>query len=249
MASKRQDTTALATIEREANTAMAVADAAVRGDARGTEGIDQDDIRVPFLAIAQKTSKALDRTEGGYIQGLEFGQLYNSETREIYGDGPVEFIPLAMRKRAHLVDPDTGRNGEQIDWNDPRATWDDARARGLEKPEGRRIYDWVVLLVPTMEQVIVSFASKSLAAGKSLNNFVVLRKPAFAGKYALGVTIDKNDAGTFGKFTVKPAGKPTADEFAFAQEAYEAIAGRQIATTDEPAEVESALDGEVTGEM
>lgn len=239
-----EETTALAT--REANTAMAVADKAVAGDTRGTENIDSDDVRLPFLAIAQKTSKAIDRTDGAYIQGLEFLQLYNSETRENYGDGPVEFLPIAMRKRAHLVD-ENGRNGELIEWDDPRATWEGAKAAGREKPEGRRIYDWVVLLVPSMEMVVVSFAGKSFGAGKSLNGFVKIRKPSFAGKYLLSVAPDENDAGKFGKFTVRPAGKPTDDQFDYAAAAYDSIQGKTIVTDAEPVDTEDATFE--TGEM
>lgn len=234
MATKKTDTTtALAT--REANTAMAVADQAQRGDTRGTEGIDGDDVRLPFLAIAQKTSGAIDDTSDERIEGLKFGQMYNSETREVYGDGPIEFIPLAMRKRAHLTLPN-GKNGEQIDWHDPRCTWEDAQARGLQKPEAKRIYDWVVLIVPTMEMAVISFYGKSFGTGKSLNSFVRVRRPSFAGKYALSVGIGENESGKFGKFTVKPAGKPTPEEFEYAEQAFTSIQGATIVTTSEPVE-------------
>lgn len=233
MAKKQTEDTALAT--RSANTAMAVADRAVAGDTRGTENIDNEDIRLPFLAIAQKTSKAIDPTEGAYIEGLKFGEMYNSETREVYGAGPIEFIPLILQKRAHLLN-ENGTNGERVEWDDPRVTWDGARASGLEKPEGRQIYDWIVLLVPSMEMVVISFYGKSFGAGKSLNGFVRIRKPSFAGKYALSVAIGKNDHGSFGQFKVAPAGKPTDDQFDYASSAYDMIAGKTIVTDQAPAE-------------
>lgn len=230
MTKPKQTETALAT--RSANTAMAVADQAVAGDARGTENIDSEDVRLPFLAIAQKTTKAIDKTEAAYIPGLEFLQLYNSETQENYGDGPVQFIPIAMRKRAVLVDPVTKLNGAEIPWDDPRTSWDEAHAKGLDKPEAKRIFDWVVLLVPTMEMVVVSFQGKGFGAGKSLNGFVKIRKPSFAGVYTLAVARDQNDSGAFGKFKVAPAGKPTADQYAFAEAAFESIRGATIVTCD-----------------
>lgn len=224
--------TALAT--RSANTAMAVADGAVAGDSRGTENIDNEDVRLPFLSIAQKTSKALDRSEGDYIKDLEFGQMYNSETREIYGEGPVEFIPLAMRKRAHLL-LESGLNGEEISFDDPRGDYNP----NIDKPIARRIYDWVVLLVPSMEMAVVSFYGKSFGAGKSLNGFTKIRKPSFAGKYKLSTSIGKNEKGSFGKFKVQPAGKPTDDEFQFAEQAYNVVAQANIVTDAAPAESES----------
>jgi hypothetical protein len=243
MAKTKTEETALAPVETR-QTAMAVADAVRPGDTRGVENIDNDDVRLPFLAIAQKTSKAIDKTEGGYVPGLEFGNMYNSETREVYGDGPLTFIPLFMRKRAHLVDKD-GRNAAQIAWDDPRTSWDDAQARGLEKPEARRIYDWVVLVGESLETVVLSFYGKSFGAGKSLNGFVKVRKPSFAGKYALSTDIGKNDSGSFGYFIVKPAGKPTADEFDYAEAAYDNYIGKAIAAEPtEPVVVETVATDE-----
>lgn len=239
MAKKQTEETALAT--RSANTAMAVADQAVAGDTRGTENIEQSDIRLPFLSIAQKTSKAIDRTEGAYIPGLEFGQMYNSETREIYGEGPVEFIPVALRKRAHLLN-ENGTNGEQVAWDDPRVTWDGARAKHLEKPEGRQIYDWIVLLVPSLEMVVLSFYGKSFGTGKSLNGFVQIRKPSFAGKYALRTVIGKNDQGAYGQFKVAPAGKPTDDQYAYAEGAFTLVSQATIVTAADPVEPDDATN-------
>ena len=236
MAPKKE--TAVATtenaLETQRSNAMAVSDLAKAGDTRGTENITQEDKRLPFLAIAQKTSKALDRTEGDYIPDLEFGQMYNSETREVYGEGPLVFIPIVSRKRAHLL-TESGLNGEEIAFDDPRTVYDESR----EKPLARKIYDWVVILVPTFEMVIVSFYGKSFGAGKSLNGFVDIRKPSFAGRYTLTTSIGKNEKGSFGKFRVAPAGKPTNDEYLFAEQAFEAMKNANIVAAKEPTENES----------
>jgi hypothetical protein len=227
MAKTKTEETALAPIEAK-QAAMAVFEGVSADDTRGTENIGTDDVRVPFLAVAQKNSKAVDKTEAAYIPGLELGQMYNSESREIYGDGPVEFLPLVMKRRAHLIIGNTGKNGEEIDWNDPRLDYDPNR----DKPIARRIYDWGVMLLPSMERVIVSFYGKGFNAGQTLNRLVKLRKPAFAGKYTLSTTVEKNDAGVFGRFIVAPAGKPTADEFAIAELMYESMQTQNIVSDD-----------------
>jgi hypothetical protein len=227
---------------------MATADGYASTDTRGKEGITGDDLRLPFLAIAQKTSKALDPSEGTYLEGLKFLDLYNTETREIYGSTPLYFLPLLHRKRAHLRSADNKLEREPRDWNDPRVTWQGARELGLTKPEGVRIYDWVVLLLPSFEMVVISFMSKSFGAGQSLATFVKTRPgPAFAGRYQIRAILDKNELGNFGKFLVIPAGKPDAREAEFAATAYDSIKGRTFIVeeqevADDPPATERAID-------
>lgn len=203
----------------------------------GKEGITSEDLRLPFLAIAQKTSKAVDDTDDAYIDGLKFGMMYNTETKDIYGQGPIEFLPLRHRKRAYLPD-ENGRMGEQIEWGDPRCAWptEEEKAAGKDKPEGVRVYDWVVLLLLESgpQLAVVSFKSKSFAAGQSLTTFVsMIRGAAYTGKFKISVQLDENEAGKFGKFAVAPAGKPTTEEATFAKEIYESVKDRKLAVADE----------------
>ena len=232
-------------VARRNTSALAIADNAKAGDTRGTENIDSSDVRLAFIAIAQKTSKAIDPTETGkFIEGLKFLDMYNSETREIYGQGPIKFLPIVLRKRAALL-KENGTLGEAVDWNDPRVTWEGAKDAGHDKPEGQQIYDWAVLLLPSYELVVISFRSKSFSAGKSLNGFVKMRKPSFAGQYELLVEADKNDKGSFGKFAVRPAGKPTNDQFDYASDVYNTIANSNITIAGEGAdEPGDAVEGE-----
>lgn len=214
---------------REQTGVMATTEGYDQTDTRGKEGITSEDLRLPFLAIAQKTSKAIDPTEGTFIDGLKFMELYNTETRVNYGAGPIKFLPLMHRKRAHL----RGENGllqrEPLAWDDPRVTWDGARAAGQEKPEGLRIYDWVVLLLPNFDLVVISFMSKGFPAGQSLTTFVQMRQgPAFSGQYELLVGPDQNESGKFGKFLVRPAGKAEPQDAEFAAAVYETVKGKTL---------------------
>lgn len=256
-----EETTALAT-RGETGLAGSVASqtfAAMEGfDADchdGKEGITGEDLRIPFLTIAQKTSAAVDETDDAYIAGLKFGMMYNSETKDVYGAGPLSFVPLRHRKRAYLPD-ETGKMGEQIEWSDPRCAWptkeqeEDRKAAGdknYDKPEGVRVYDWIVLLLlPDGPQLaIISFKSMSFSAGQSLTTFVsMIKGPAYTGKFAIAAQLDEKPAGKFGKFVVKPAGKPTLEEAQFAQSIYASIKDRNIA--DEPEEPGSN-DGPAVG--
>lgn len=229
------------------------------GDEQGMENVTSQDVKLAFLAIAQKTSKAVDPSEGKYIDGLKFGEMYNSESREIYGTGPIEFLPVMMGKRAHLK-KENGTLGERVDWDDPRVTWEGAREAKRDKPEGVRIYDWACVLVPTLERVVLSFQSTSFGAGQSLNTILdkhrTLARVAGKGfrpfqlKLAVSTFIDKNDFGSFGKFTIELTGGPTPEQFKFASGWFESIKGKTIVVADaaeeEHAQPSNVVDGEVT---
>ena len=47
--------------------------------------VQQEDIRVPSIVIAQPAGSALKEEDPGYIDGLKAGQFYNGQDRSIYG--------------------------------------------------------------------------------------------------------------------------------------------------------------------
>ena len=47
---------------------------------------DSSELQFPNLIIAQTNSKALIRGHEAFIEGLKAGDMYNSLTREVYGD-------------------------------------------------------------------------------------------------------------------------------------------------------------------
>jgi hypothetical protein len=244
---------ALAT--KETNTAVAVKTTAQEtfaplegfeaNDSRGKEGIETSDLRLPFLALAQKTTKAIDETDDAYIDGLKFGDLYNSETREIYGKTPLAFLSLKMRKRAYLPD-ENGRMGEAVDWNDPRCNWptkeqieqrvkSNWNPKTVDKPEAVRVYDFVVLLLlqDGPQIAVISFKSKSFAAGQSLATFISMVKgPSFTAKFTISPAMAENESGKFAKFAVQTAGKPTLEQAQFAAAMYESIKDAKLAEVD-----------------
>ncbi len=65
----------------------------------GTENLPPDARTFPFLKIAQeKTAQAIKPTSTApnpsYIAGLEFGNLFNSNSNRNYGSGPLRVIPV-----------------------------------------------------------------------------------------------------------------------------------------------------------
>lgn len=208
-----------------------------KNDVSGKEGITAADWKPAFLCIAQLTSAVKDETGDAYIKGIVLGDIYNSETKEVYGKGPVEFQLLRHRKRAYLPD-ENGRMGEEIAWDDPRCEWPteeekrDWKGKGKPHPEGVRVYDWVVLLM-TGELAVISFKSKSFGAGQTLTKWAgMVQGPVFTAKFALKSVLKENEAGKFGVFTVETAGKPTKEQAEFAAKIYDQIKDRVIPTEE-----------------
>src|SRR5579859_2890940 len=216
------------------------------GDVEGTDNIGGSDLKLAFLAIAQKTSKAIDPTEEGkYIDGLAFGELYNSSTKEIYGRGPVEFIPVRMQKRARLKNAD-GTLGEAVDWNDPRVIppWEPgSRVKSVDDLQGVRIYDWAAVLVPSGERIVISFQSTNFGAGKEVNTLVDKHKQLaklagkgfrpFQLKLATSIYIEKDGQNSWGKFKIELAGGPTKEQYDFCAAWYETIKDKEFQVLDE----------------
>lgn len=237
------------------NTAIAETFAPMEGysadDMSGKEGITAADWKPAFLALAQLTSKAKDETGDAYIPGIQLGDIYNTETKQVFGKGPVEVQLLRHRKRAYLPD-ENGRMGEEIAWDDPRCEWPTEeekknwKGKGKPHPEGVRVYDWVVLILNGAypELAIVSFKSKSFGAGQTLAKWAgSIQGPAFIAKFKITSQLQQNDAGKFGVFAVETAGKPSVEQAAYAKKIYEQIKDKAI-PTDEQGAADDAPDGD-----
>jgi hypothetical protein len=230
------------------------------GDEAGMDNLVGSDFKVAFLAIAQKTSKALDATEEGkYIENLKFLDMYNSNTKEIYGTGPIQFIPVKMQRDARLKKED-GTLGERVDWNDPRVIppWEPgSKVKSVDELEGVRIYNWAAVLVPSAEKIMLSFASTNFSVAKDLHG--ILDKPrqlarlankgfrSFQVMLTLTTFKEKDGQNVWGKFKVTLAGGVTKDQYDFCAAWYEVIKDREVevieAEHQEAEATERAVDG------
>lgn len=248
----KQAETALA-VRSKGSEALAVADGYDKRDNRGKEGIGSGDVTLPFIALVQKTSKQIDPSEGKYIEGAKFLDLFNSITNENYGPGPIAFIPLVLHKHAiEFNDFDSG--GGIKDRNVP---WDDERCQfnGEEKPSATRFYDWAVLLLREngeQELVVLSFKSTNIGVAKTFQQLIQMRQgPAFAQRYEVKSALGKNNFGTFAKFSITSAGKPTTEQANLAEEFHESLKGANIvvdhvAESDPDSPADSTVTGTVT---
>jgi hypothetical protein len=200
-----------------------------QGERTGTEHLREQDIQMPRLALAQLTSPEIDPEDPKFIEGLVFGDLFNSLTRENYKTGPMKFcIVRADRPRYIEFTPD----GKQVvDMNvpegDPRTLFGPAG----EKPVATKFFDFVIMLLPSRELIALSFKSTGLKVAKQLNGLITFRGniKLFAGIYTIVSMLTKNTKGRFAIYKVANAGvHQDENTYNFAKAAFEAFRHKEV---------------------
>jgi len=66
----------------------------------GFENVEQTDLGIPFLSIAQSLSPEIDEESAKFIDGCKPGMIFNSLTRLVLGGRgePVVFVPCSFNK-------------------------------------------------------------------------------------------------------------------------------------------------------
>ena len=181
--------------------------------------ITMDDLKVPFIALAQTDSKILDEDEEVYAPGGASGMLFNGATRE-YSDGLT--LCLAVR-RTRFVEwlPDRGGFVDEHLVSSPIVAEARANAvkkyelrteKGNELVETRSIY--AIILDGKLNPVgycIVPFSGSKMGPWRdywtAIDTARVSKKaPLFAHLVSITSKKDKNKAGDkFMNFVMRPA--------------------------------------------
>jgi hypothetical protein len=220
-------------------------------DRAGTEGIGPDDVRLPRLAIAQGLSPQVTPGDGQFIEGLTLFDMFNDLTSEVYGKGPLTFVPVRRDVRRIEFTPRSEGGGlvdPNVPANDPRLRWTVDEAGTRIPPVATVFVEFVILLLragKAPEPIVLSIKGTNKwnrRASDQLTTFIKLRNaPIYAGLYTVDTHIPaKNDSGTFGVPTVKNAGfipKDTASGAAlykFAEDFHRSLEGKTIVVEREP---------------
>lgn len=183
----------------------------------GTEGITRDDILMPRMAITQLTSKELIPTDERYIDGLKFGDLFNSVSKKIYGKGPLHFLILRRDEPRWMEFNPLDQGGGIKDRNVPKGDPRTAFGPKGEKPLATMFCDYIVLLLtdlnpadPIGNIIALSLKSSGVQAAKHLNLLITQRgeKLICKGIYEVitASKVDKKSQGSYSIYKFKNAG-------------------------------------------
>lgn len=202
------------------------------GNRAGLEHLQQSDLKMPRLALAQKMSHEVDPDDPRYIDGLRVGDLFNDLTQMVY-DQPLEFT-VVRADPPHWIEflPRTEGGGVKdmnVPEGDPRTAFTkDANGKSIP-PIATKFYDFVLMLLPSQEVVSLSLKSTGIPVAKQLNALMLMRNaPCYAGKYQLTSGEGKNAKGVFKVYRVKNAGKTEGEDRQAAHQAYDNLLGRTI---------------------
>lgn len=213
----------------------------------GDMDFDIRDIMLPRILLLQGTSALVH--EGTAVSG----EIINSLTGEKLGNKskPVELIPISFFKTWTILEKDSGKFVNIVPFT------------GVELPKEERLddgrivknyktFNFYVLLAEETKHGIpfpaqISFKSKSLPAGKSLNSHFTLTKMNGKRPYDksvyLGASLQENENGKFYVYTITP-GKisiPEAVKMAKQWEPLVTLGGLKVHETDH---VESEVEVE-----
>lgn len=190
------------------------------GDATGT-AMSRDDIRLPRLAIAQGPSPQLTPGDSAFIEDLKMFDLFNNLTGQVYGKGPLTFVPVRHDVRRIEFTPRSEGGGVvdiNVPANDPRMQWGEAEDGSKIPPVATKFEEFIVFLLHpdgSREPIVLSIKMTNKFnrnAARNLCTFIALPHPRFGmlpiygKKYTISTTSEKNDSGTFGVPVIKQAG-------------------------------------------
>ncbi len=209
-----------------------------RDGARGSENVTTEDLVIPRLEIAQALSPCVDKEEAAYIDGATPGMLYNSVTRQLYGDS-VPFIPVLFKKE-YLLWRDRKKGGGFA------GAHIDAKAAALAAQEQENPEEWEALetaqhfgLIPMpngkLEEVCISMAKTKLKVSRNFNSLIRINGgDRFSRCYMVSAVSELNNEGKkYHNFNVKNFGWAKQNIYMAAEEMFESVtSGDRIIEAD-----------------
>lgn len=211
-------------------------------DTRGTENIGSNDIRPPSLRLAQSGSPEAKRSEAQYIDGLAEGNFFNSLTKQIYGEGPIQVVIVnQLGHRNVQFDPNDKK--VVLDFNvpdgDPRTAFSTQVVDGVEKrvkPAATTFYDYLVYVINGEQRELMTLSLKStqLKKAKDLNTLLKTSKLAsFSFLFEVTAEPERRGANSWWGWVFTAAGYVTEDIYNDAAKLYEQMAGKTVVVETE----------------
>jgi hypothetical protein len=222
-------------------------------DQTGLEGITAEDVRLPRLAIAQGLSPQVQRGDSQYIEGLGIGDMFNDLTQEVYGPGPLKFIPVMRNERRLEFTPRAEGGGIRdfdVPKGDPRLDWTEGPNGERKPPIATSFTEFVALLVKddgSTEPIVISLKETNKFTKRAATNLTTLialkQRAIYSSVYSAKVKTEKNTKGTWGVFVFQPVGgvEKQADGQMLYEQAralYQGLVGKNIIVERETAHVE-----------
>lgn len=202
-------------------------------DNRGSEDVGSEDIVIPRLELVQSLSKCRKKTDPAYIAGAEEGMLYNSVTRELYGEN-VNVVPVAYKKEFLLWREQELGGGFGGAYSTEGEAYDAKEAQ--DKPEEWEVTEtnqhFCLLAVDgqQLQEIVISMSKSKSKASRKWNSMVRLNGgPRFSRVYTVKGVSAQNGAGQdYHTLDIANVGYVTQEQFKRAESVYELIQSGKV---------------------
>jgi hypothetical protein len=212
-------------IVKPSNTSLAAQEQVpeyLRGLAReGQEEMDRSDFTLPRIAIAQTLSPALKKNKPQYIPDLVVGQMYNTVTKEIYGE-EITFVAVMFAKaRIYFEDINKGggilcqsQNGVNGGHLSPASCDACSKSQFLDgnTPECNKFMNYPGFVLDPKTKAIRSMAAVSLKStgvkiAKQWNSVIRMSNlPTYGITYKISVIEDSANGNDFWNYKIDRIG-------------------------------------------
>lgn len=221
-----------------------------KGDARGNEQVDSNDIILPRVGIIQAISPQLKKTDPKYIVGAEQGRLYNTLTSELYGEDGIIFVPVLFRKEWIAFKDREKGGGFKGAW--PFA--EEVRARtevesmedagDIELMESHSHIGFIVKPDGSLEQAIIACTKSAIKFSRKLNSLVTMSgMDRFAKAYTVSSVEVSSAKGDYYTFDARALGFVNQNTYKEAEDLYTFLKDKSISTNHEQEEEGSKGSG------
>jgi hypothetical protein len=188
----------------------------------GLEEMGREDFVLPRIAIAQTLSPAINKKKPGFISGLSAGQMYNTVTREIYGEEVLFVAVLFSKARIYFEDINKGGgiicqstnalNGGRLC---PQSCDQCEHSRfgpDGDAPDCNKFMNYPGFVLDPKAHTIkgmaaVSMKSTAITVAKNWNSLIRLANlPTYGKVYKISVVEDSRDSNDFWNYKVEPVG-------------------------------------------
>ncbi len=222
-------------LQRTGTTALVRPSFIKEGDTRGTENITRNDIKPPALKLAQAMSPEVKRSEPEFVKDLREGELFNSITKEIYGEGPVHLVFINfLGTRKVVLDGNVPEGDPRTDFT--FTVVGDKQVR--VKPKATKFKDFLVqLYIDGRDGQLMTLSLKSTQLKKAVNLTTIFsgsKLPTFAHLIEAQAVPEHKGANAWYGWKLTPVGYVSEAQFEDASKIYDDFLGKVI----EVAEVE-----------
>lgn len=197
---------------------------------RGSEDVKTEDLTIPRLEVVQALSPIRKKNDPEYVEGAEEGILYNSVTRELYGES-VMVVPIIFKKQWLIwKDRDAGGgfrgefpNPEEADTKIVELT-NDGDVGPFESVDTAQHLCLLLREDGRIEEIVLSMSKSKMKVSRQWNSIIrMIGGDRFSRVYNISSVEQKGEKGEFYNFHVTALGFPSQSVYERAENLYEEV--------------------------